>query len=464
MIYLKADDADTICAVATAPGVGGIAVIRISGSRAAEIARALCAFLPAAAESHRLYHGLCKDAEGEPLDDVLVSYFAKGRSFTGEETIEISCHGGHAVTSSILESLIARGCRLAKPGEFTYRAFVGGRLDLVQAESVLALIESQSRSSAKVALRQLRGHLSRDFARIEDDIVWILAQIEASIDFSTEGLDVVSMAVMASRLAGLSEFVDGLLKSYRKGRLLQEGVRVAIVGRPNSGKSSLLNAILAEDRAIVTSQPGTTRDTVEGARVVDGVTLTFVDTAGLRESPDIVEQMGIKRSRAAMLEADFVLFLIDGSHADWPAELAEFQSEFDGRSIVGLNKTDTINDSTAFSMNAESIVRNLTSVPLFLLSAKTGAGVEDCVLGLAERVASMGIGEGNIVTQARHFELLQKIQSCTAASLRLIHEQQGAEFIAFELRDAVIAVHELLGKEFHEQVIDRVFKEFCLGK
>lgn len=464
-MFQKPGDEHTICALSTAPGTGGIAVLRVSGPKAAEFTRSICRFLPETPESHRVYYGIAKSVDGlEPIDEVLVTYFAHGRSFTGEETTEISCHGGGVITTTLLKELVKAGCRTARRGEFTYRAFMNGRLDLVQAESVLTLIESQSRQSAKVALRQLQGHLSADFSRVEDDLVWVLAQLEASIDFSTEGIEVIPSKVLSERTEGLLAFVEKLIGSYQKGRLLKEGLQVALVGRPNAGKSSLLNALLKEDRAIVTAHAGTTRDTIEGQLSFAGVPLTLVDTAGIRETENEVEKLGIERSKSAMDKSDMVFYIIDLSSSDWRQETLDFHRQGRSNAYFVFNKVDL--DKTGELRSASEA--ELETLGLgqhgFWVSATTGEGLVEVEKLLESQVSTADLDSTSVILQARHLELLQKIQSCLTTALELIKRDSSPEFIAFELQEAVHAIHELLGKEFHEQVIDRIFKEFCLGK
>lgn len=465
-MLFRAGDEDTICALSTPPGLGGIAVIRVSGNRALPLVRELCRFLPHRPESHRIYYGIIKNRTGEEaIDEVLVSYFARGRSFTGEETLEINCHGGEAVVSEILKELVAVGCRIANRGEFTYRAFMNGRLDLVQAESVLSLIESRSKQASRVALRQLQGHLSSEFAKIEDDLVWMLAHLEASIDFSTEDIEVVSNDELLRRADGLLALIEKLISSYEKGRLIKDGIEVALIGRPNVGKSSLLNAFLGEERAIVTAHAGTTRDTIEGRMMLDGLPITFVDTAGVRETDNEIEKIGIERSLSAKEKADFVFFVLDLTSSEIEADLKNLPSPLKDTEYVLVNKTDLDPDGTKRSaLEALLEKAGIASKRVFWMSARTQAGMEsvlDCLRALSRTFESES---SNVVTQARHLELLRKIQSGLKSARELISDSSSPEFIAFELQEGVRAVHELLGKRFDEQVIDRIFKEFCLGK
>ena len=468
-MFEQAHDQDTICALSTPPGVGGIAVVRVSGPKAAMITRKLCDFLPEKPKSHRVYYGILKSASSagaEGVDEVLVTYFADGRSFTGEETTEVSCHGGEVLQSSILKELVGAGCRMAKAGEFTYRAFMSGRLDLVQAESILGLIEAQSKQSARVALRQLQGHLSADFSKVEDDLLWILAMLESSIDFSTEDIEVVSPKALIDRAETSLAFVDRLIGTYRQGRLLREGLQIALVGKPNAGKSSLLNSLVKEERAIVTADEGTTRDLVEGRLAFGGIPVTFVDTAGLRETANEAERLGIERSRAAMKASDLVFVILDIANPAWVEQFREFSQNDSAQTFYLFNKADLLaadaggQKAKSEALMTEAGVRDRA----YWVSAKTRAGLTEIESRVESIVRVSSSETSNVVTQARHLEQLQKIHSCLLKATALIKQDSSPEFIAFELQEAIRAIHELLGKEFHEQVIDRIFKEFCLGK
>ena len=298
-------DEDTICAVSTPSGVGGIAVVRLSGPRAFELGRMIGPFLPENPESHHIYFGTLRSPEGgAPIDEALLSTFHHAKSYTGEETVEISCHGSPAITQWILQELVSVGARVADRGEFSYRAFINGKIDLVQAEGVLELVESQSKRSAQQGLRQLKGGLSQQLKSIENDLLYVLASIEAAIDFSTENLEVLDKPEISTRIERVKKNIEALLLSYNHGRLLVDGLRAALVGAPNVGKSSLFNLLLSEERSIVTEIPGTTRDVVESSVLIDGVKICLLDTAGIRDTGDVVERLGIQRSRDAHASAD----------------------------------------------------------------------------------------------------------------------------------------------------------------
>ncbi len=446
---------DSICAISTPPGVGGISVIRVSGSQSYNISKIVCPFLPTNLVSHKIYYGFAQQIENnEKIDEVLVSCFGDGKSFTGEESTEISCHGSPIIAEAIVQELLKAGARLALPGEFTCRAFFNGRIDLVQAESVLALIESQSKPASRLALRQLEGELSHEYKKIEDVFVWVLAQIEAGIDFSTEGLDVVPYDKILLRLSSAQKAVQGLLDSYEAGRIVRDGLVVALVGKPNVGKSSLLNALIMEDRAIVTDEPGTTRDLVSASLRLGGARIELFDTAGIRAASSKSEKIGIEKSLEMMKSADVVLYIVeagDSPDENWVLSSAPANNI---RAIC-INKVDL---KLRFEYSTPP------GIERFLLSAKTGEGLAELKRWLSGLAAEKTSETQIAVSQARHFELLSKIQVSLNSAIKLIKEDESSEFVAQELQIGIRASHELLGKAYDEQVIDRIFKEFCLGK
>lgn len=464
-------DSQTICAVSTPPGYGGISVIRISGPKASEVtSRCLRQFTHKTQDSHRAYYGQFRNpATGEEVDQVVALYFAAGKSYTGEETIELSCHGNPIVCERILKVLIEQGLKPAQPGEFTYRAFMNNRLDLVQAESVLSLIESRSQRSAEVAIRQLEGDLSREISEIENELTWCLAHIEAGIDFSTEGLEVTTEHELVGKLSACVLRLERLLSTYQKGKTIKDGLQVVLVGRPNVGKSSLLNLLLGYERAIVTAQAGTTRDVVDADIIHEGLRIVIQDTAGLRDecdTDDQIEIIGMKKSKDAAQKADVVLFCFDASEG-WSSEDEKWLKNLNPREFIFLaNKADLV----ANSMERENLVKNLQlraegarSEVLFVSALDRKD--RDVILALLKKVGSVDLqGEQVLLSHVRHFENVLKATNYTQQAIAALQGNIGSEFVSVELKEALIALQETLGKRFDDQIMDRVFKEFCIGK
>lgn len=470
-------DQDTICAVSTPHGVGGISVIRISGPRALAITTQISPFLPEHPESHRVYFGELKSREsGEGIDEVLVTYFKQGRSFTGEEVLEISCHGSPVICQSILQELVSLGARPADRGEFTYRAFMNGKLDLVQAESVLSLIESQSQQAARLALRQLKGAVSSKLEDIENDMTWILAHAEAGIDFSTEGIKVVDNDVVLSRLNKIEVGLEELVATFKLGRLIKDGFRVVLTGLPNVGKSSLLNLFLEDERAIVTDIPGTTRDVIHGDTSYKGVKFTFLDTAGLRESvSDLVEKIGIQKSREATGESDVVFFVFDIEQGLSPEEVEILNGLEPERTYILANKTDRMPEKPSLetlklALESSKFFQKISDLDSFLkrrvffVSALDKKVRSQVLEELVAEFTDLQVENTVLISNSRHLENLSRALENTRRSKSVVEDGLGEEFLALELKEALICIHETLGKRFDDQIMDRVFKEFCIGK
>ncbi len=474
-------DLDTICAVSTPTGVGGISVLRISGPVAVAVTKTLCPFLPEKPESHRAYYGLLKslrtETDGGAIDEVVATYFAKGKSFTGEDTFEISCHGSPLITREILAEMVNAGARTAERGEFTYRAFMSGKIDLIQAESVLSLIESQSKHSAKQALRQLQGSVSKELTAIEDLMIWCLAHMEASIDFSAEGLEVVSDNILLDKITGLKVQLQKLVDTFNKGRVLKDGFRLLLTGIPNVGKSSLLNLLVGEDRAIVTEVPGTTRDVIEASFDAFGLKVNLMDTAGLRESEDKVERIGIEKSYLAQETADAIFFVFDSSAGLSSEEVLEISKLSLEKTYLIGNKADlgkasiperienvraVLSDSPAFQ-KLQGFWQALEP-KLFFVSALNEKDGDRLKTLIHQSIGDLQFEDQAVISQARHWENLSAALENMNRTFDLVSNQASPEFMSLEMKDALIKVQETIGKRFDDQIMDRVFKEFCIGK
>ncbi len=455
---ILATDSKTICALATAHGVGAISIIRLSGDQAIAITRRIAPFLPAQPESHRVYYGILRDLSGRPMDEVLVSYFQAGRSFTGENTLEISCHGSEAIVDEVMRNLILAGARVAERGEFTYRAFVTGRLDLAQAESVLELVQSRSTRATQMALRQLQGEFSKEVSALVELVTWVLANLEANIDFAAEDIEIASDESLTKRIRIATTSVDRLLSGFKGGRMIRTGFSVAFVGAPNVGKSSLLNAFMGEERAIVTPIAGTTRDFVEGELMLEGVRVTLLDTAGLRSSDDEVEKIGIARTLSKLNEVDLLFLVIDATSSFSQDEASHFEQIPWDRTALVVNKIDLERQA-----QVPSEIRARARA-VFEVSATTGSGLSDLRDWIGSSVRQELAEDSVLVSNLRHFECLEGVKRALTATQNLLNSSSSPDLIALELQCGLRALHEILGVAVDDQVMDRVFSEFCLGK
>jgi len=459
-VHQASSHSDTIAAVATPAGTGGIAMIRISGTRALEIADAVFrrignpAGTLAEAISHTVHHGYV-EREGIRLDEVLATVLRAPRTFTREDTVEISCHGGRVVTRQVLESLLAAGARLAEPGEFTLRAFLNGRLDLTQAEAVADLIEARTSLAARAAVQQMGGRLSERLRSLREDLLNILAHVEAHIDFPGEDIAPDSRERMLARLGDARDQVEQLQRTASEGRILREGVRVAILGRPNAGKSSLLNLLLGNDRAIVSAIPGTTRDTVEECATVRGLPLVFIDTAGLRETEDPIEAEGIRRSLKAAREADLILHVLDGTQP--PTTTADFLGE-----DLALKPTIRIRSKSDLSTVWEDpFLRDAVAV-----SATTAEGLETLRSTMDTRLGTQHLSadEWSVTVNARQAAALHRAEDSLTRTIRSLSHEASLDLVALDLRAALGALGEITGQVTTESLLDAIFGQFCLGK
>lgn len=439
-------DPDTIAAVATPVGFGGIGVIRLSGPRVPEIARGIVGRLPA---PRRAVRARFRDASGRTLDDGIAIFFPAPASYTGEHVLELQGHGGPVVMDLILERCLALGARAAEPGEFSRRAFLNDKLDLVQAEAVADLIASQSAAAARAAARSLAGELSRRTTALASAISELRAHVEAGLDFPDEELDLLGDPDLSSRLERALTDLDGLLAEAGQGRAVTEGMTVVIAGRPNAGKSSLLNRLAGEETAIVTDVPGTTRDLLKKQILIDGMPLHIVDTAGLRETEDRVEIEGVRRARQALSSADRVLLV------EVAGEAAGVQPDLPAIPVTRIrNKIDLVGEQAGLDESAEP--------PVIRLSALTGQGV-DLLRRHLRQVMGYGGEGGTFAARRRHLQALEQARDHLGNAAEQL-SARCAELLAEELRLARGSLDELTGRQTTEELLGEIFSRFCIGK
>jgi tRNA modification GTPase len=454
-------DQDTICGVSTPPGEGGIGIIRMSGTRAIEIAsrvfKARGAVRLEEQPSHSLFYGHIGDPEtGEVVDEALVSIMRTPASYTREDVVEINCHGGMMPLWRTVNLLIASGARQAEPGEFTKRAFLNGRIDLAQAEAVMDIIHAKTELSHRAANEQLLGGLSSEVATLRERLVAIVAAVEAGIDFPEEEIETPTGDPLGDEVRSMLQSVEELISSHRYGRLLREGIATAIIGKPNVGKSSLLNSLLKQDRAIVTDIPGTTRDVLEEYLNIMGLPFKILDTAGIRHSHDVVEQEGVRRSLAVISKADVVLIIIDGSQQLSEEDRRVLEEAKGKPAILVMNKCD-------LEKKAEAPVWPEVVVDI---SCKTGARLDDlrkAIVGLVKQGA-VPPREHSWAVNQRHKTALEQAKASLEKALSSITSGLSAEFIALDLRDALDSVGLIIGATHTDDILERIFRDFCIGK
>jgi tRNA modification GTPase len=452
---------DTIVALATPPGIGAIGVIRVSGPLAFGAVGKLFSGKDLSAESsHTLHVGLLKEGDDQ-LDEVVVSLFRGPRSYTGEDVIEISCHGSPYVQERVIAALLRQGLRLARAGEFTQRAFLNGKLDLAQAEAVADLIASHTAASAHTALHTIRGGFSRALRDLRERLISFSALIELELDFSQEDVEFADRTQLYQLIGEASTTTAALLASFRLGNVIRNGVSVAIVGKPNAGKSTLLNTLLNDDRAIVSEIAGTTRDTIEETLNIGGILFRLIDTAGIREhTSDVIEQIGVGRSLEKMEQADIIVYLFDVS--DTPASVGVTRDELVARGkpflFVG-NKIDGLPD--------EAAVRSRFPQEL-LISARQSRHVDILKQRLVDQVlagnTASAAGEGTIVTNARHYHALQQVAAALEAIRRGLDELLPGDLLSLDIRVCLHWLGEITGEVTSEERLDYIFSKFCIGK
>jgi len=456
---MKESPSDTIAAIATAQGEGGVGIIRLSGPGALEVAlRRFSAREPV--EERRLVYGSILDESGSRLDVGFLAYMPSPRSYTGEDVVELHCHGGPLLLRQVLNSIVSSGARMAGAGEFTRRAFMNGKLDLAQAEAVIDLIRAQSSLSLSSARGRLEGGLSRRVSAVKAPLVELLAHIEAELDFSEEEIDPLADEAVSTALSEASTAVERLLSTFDEGRALREGLKVLILGRPNAGKSSLLNVLLREERAIVTAMPGTTRDLIEETVDVRGIPVRLMDTAGLREAVDEVEAIGVAKARGRIDEAGLIIYVVDltagfGEDAEILSGLPQ------GKTVIAANKVDTGQD------RLKEAVAAFQGFELVALSARSGEGVEglkDLIFTKASGGPSLEVPVGELVASVRHRDCLVKCKEALGAASGALSRGLPRELCAVDIRSSVASLGEITGETTSEDILDLIFSSFCIGK
>lgn len=459
------DNEDTIAAISTPLGESGIGIVRVSGALAEKIARRL--FKPKIPQkefiSHRFYYGEIIDPEtNHIIDEVLLVLMRSPKTYTREDILEIHCHGGYLILQKTLELVLKEGARLALPGEFTKRAFLNGRIDLTQAEAVIDIIKSKTLESLEIANQQLRGKLYNELKLLKESLIDKLTLIEALIDFPEEDIDNFETEKIKDELFEILKKFEGLINTYQEGKVFREGVSCAIVGKPNVGKSSLLNVLIKEDRAIVTPIPGTTRDPIEEVLNINGVPIRLIDTAGLRKPKDFIEEEGIKRTKQKVLDADLILLMINGSREIDSEDLEIFKEVRLKKKIVILNKNDL-----PLCLNIENLKKEFKDDPIVSISALKSFGIDS----LKENIFNIIIGknvrkspDSIIISNLRHKLSIEKARDNLKNAINNLQNGLSLEFIAFDICQALDSIGEIVGETTTEDVLNRIFEQFCIGK
>lgn len=440
---------DTICAIATPRGKGGISVIRISGPDAFTITKKVFSSKKdiEKAEGYTILHGIIKDGD-EKVDEVLVSVFRAPKSFTGENICEISCHGGVIVTERILDLLLSAGCSLADKGEFTKRAFMNGKMSLTQAEAVHDIIEAKTQKGAEAAINRLGGALSNRIIKLRDEIIKSLAMVQVSTDFPDEDIDSFQDGSLISIIGGFEKALEELLKSAKRGIFLSNGAKCAIVGIPNAGKSSLLNCLLEEEKAIVTKIPGTTRDVVEGRCEIGGVLINFLDTAGIRETEDEIEKIGVNKAKKLIDESDFVIFVTECGREMTKEEEEILSLLYDKKRICVMNKSDE---------------KDETRDGFITISAKNKEGI-DILKNEISSLLDMGMESSAMIANERQREAVGEALEAIKRAKETLKEGFFSDLAVIDMSLAAQVLGEAEGMSVNDEVVDRIFRDFCLGK
>ena len=456
---------DTIAAISTPFGESGIGIVRMSGPLAEPIAKKL--FKPKKDQpcfiSHHFHYGEIIDPpNGRPIDEVLIVLMKSPKTYTREDMVEIHCHGGYLILQRVLELVLKQGARMAEPGEFTKRAFLNGRIDLTQAEAVIDLITAKTMDSLEIANQQLRGVLYREMTSLKEDLVEQLALIEAHIDFPEEEIDPISVGKMRQDLKRMIHQIEGWIASFEEGKIFREGISCAIIGKTNVGKSSLLNVLLKEERAIVTPIPGTTRDVIEEVLNICGIPVRLMDTAGLRKAMDSIEQEGVRRAKERVSDSDFVLLMIDGSRPLDADDMEIFEEIKEKKKVVALNKKDL-----PLKISLEDVKSRFQENPIISISCLRNEGIDDLKEAIYHYLVHRDVRsspEHLIVANIRHKTALSQMRDNLSNAVKGLEERTSPEFIAFEIRSALEALGEIVGETTTEEILSRIFEQFCIGK
>ena len=458
---------DTICALATANGIGAIGIIRVSGNQAFEIVNKIFEGKNLEkVDSHTVHYGFIKE-DNETIDEVMISVFHAPKTFTTEHSVEISFHGSPYIGKKILEVLIKNGARMAKAGEFTMRAFMNGRIDLSQAESIADLIASENEASRKVALNQLKGGISNEISFLRNDLLNFTSLIELELDFAEEDVEFADRTALISLLKKIEDKLTSLIESFQYGNAIKNGTAVAIIGKPNAGKSTLLNALLKEERAIVSNIAGTTRDTIEEILHIKGHAFRLIDTAGLRDTVDEIEAIGVKKAKEKVENAEILVYLADAATKDFSEDIEMIKSLLreDLKLIICATKIDEI-VPTQYE-NVEQIFRSFISsnFDFIKISAVENQNIQDLKNELSSHIEHMKSEEGNVViTNQRHYEALQKSLQSVNKVEEAVTSQITTELLAYELRNALEYLGEISGEFSNDEVLGNIFSKFCIGK
>lgn len=457
---------DTIAAISTPLGEGGIGIVRVSGKDALQIADKI--FIGGRKKSleelpsHSLNYGRIIDPDsGQIIDEVLLSIMRAPRTYTREDIIEINCHGGIVPTKRVLELVLEKGARLAEPGEFTKRAFLNGRIDLSQAEAVMDLIRAQTDMGLAVAVNQLEGGLSKRVNSIRNILLEVLAHIEASIDFPEEDIEEISIEEIRTRIVNALKEIDKLLDTADTGKIIKEGLKTVIIGKPNVGKSSLLNALLQEKRAIVTDIPGTTRDIIEEVINIKGIPLKIVDTAGIRETEDIVEKIGVEKSREFFAKADLVLLVLDAADELTKEDIMIMELLGEKKAIILINKTDLPQ-----KLDEERVMKMVGDKPVLKISVKENLGIEDLKDTIAQIFfkGELKSRDNTMITNIRHRDALKKAKENLVDAIKTIDAEMPLDCISIDIREAWNRIGEITGETVKEDILNEIFRRFCIGK